>query len=387
MIRDLQLEVSNLKEGNVSLVKQLAREKILRQRSIDTSAEKYQTMEQDLDAAIEAQDNAEEALKDFLKAGRERIAIREERGRGKPVNDKFVRHARTLLSTGGSARSTLEQLHLNAAFFLSEKEYALFLADVPSIRWFQYHREGLGLESYLYTLMRIAKCERVLQWGFDETSLDGIGTLNQWVRIEEMGEVHVLTLECAGLLTGGTALKVGEHVKVFWQRGQQAMMMLREVMGGEADMYVPLVNGGISLSKLCGVMHDTCNSANAIARRIRVLRDESGSELYGDEEWRRMLGVHEREWLDFLCGNHLRNLHFDAFLRLFEAYIKVPPSAPETDLVCTPNCTNSYYNPAHKTVLRLRVNWVRHWKWCVRNLGAEFALSLGVTRLYELFAN
>ncbi len=80
--------------------------------------------------------------------------------------------------------------------------------------------------------MRIAKCERVLQWGFDETSLDGIGTLNQWVRIEEQGEMHVLTLECAGLLTGDTALKVGEHVKVFWQRGQQAMTMLREVMAG-----------------------------------------------------------------------------------------------------------------------------------------------------------
>jgi hypothetical protein len=97
--------------------------------------------------------------------------------------------------------------------------YALFLADVPSIRWFQYHREGLGLESYLYTLMRIAKCERVLQWGFDETSLDGIGTLNQWVRIEELGEVHVLTFECAGLLTEGTALKVEEHVKVPYDHG------------------------------------------------------------------------------------------------------------------------------------------------------------------------
>jgi hypothetical protein len=185
-------------------------------------------MEQDLEKAIEAQDDAEDGLNEFINEGRERIAIREERGRGKPVNDKFVCHARTLLSTGGSARSTLEQLHLNAAFFLSEKEYALFVADVPSLRWFQYHREGLGLESYLYTLMRIAKCERVLQWGFDETSLDGIGTLNQWVRIEEAGEVHVLTLECAGLLTGGTALKVGEHVKVFWQRGQLAMTMLRE---------------------------------------------------------------------------------------------------------------------------------------------------------------
>jgi hypothetical protein len=74
----------------------------------------------------------------------------------------------------------------------------------------------------------------------------------------------------------------------------------REVMGEEADTYIPLVSGGINLSKLCGVMHDTCNSANAIARRVRVLRDESGSELYGEEEWRRMLGLHEREWLDFL---------------------------------------------------------------------------------------
>ncbi len=53
-----------------------------------------------------------------------------------------------------------------------------------------------------------------------------------------------------------------------------------------------------------------------------MLRDESGSELYGEEEWRRMLGEHEREWMDFLCGNHSRNLLFDAFLRLFAAYIK-----------------------------------------------------------------
>ena len=69
-------------------------------------------------------------------------------------------------------------------------------------------------------------------------------------------------------------------------------------------------------------MHDTCNSANAIARKMRVLRDDSGRNLYGEEEWRRMLGDHEREWVDFLCGNHSRNLHFDAFLRLFQTYIK-----------------------------------------------------------------
>jgi hypothetical protein len=318
----MEQEIEYTCVANGDLAKQLVREKSMRQRSVDAIAERLKKLEQDLEKAIEAQYDAEEELQEFKKEGRERIAIREEGGRGKPVSDKFVRHARTLLSTEGSARSTLEQLRLNAAFFLSEKEYALFMADVPSLRWFQYHREGLGLESYLYTLMRIAKCERVLQWGFDETSLDGVATLNQWVRIEEAGDVHVLTLKCAGLLTGGTALKVGQHVKVFWQRGQEAMNMLRELLGEEADMYIPLVNGGINLSKLCGVMHDTCHSANAIARTVRVLRDESGSELYGEEEWRRMLGEHEREWLDFLCGNHSRNLHFDAFLRLFAGYIK-----------------------------------------------------------------
>jgi hypothetical protein len=67
----------------------------------------------------------------------------------------------------------------------------------------------MGLESYLYTLMRIAKCERVVQWGFDETSLDGVATLNQSVRIEEGGELNVVTLECAGLLCGSTTKKVG----------------------------------------------------------------------------------------------------------------------------------------------------------------------------------
>ncbi len=56
-----------------------------------------------------------------------------------------------------------------------------------------------------------------------------------------------------------------------------------------------------------------------------MLRDESDSELFGQEEWGRMLGEHEREWQDYLCGNHSRNLHFDAFLRLFEGYIKVLP--------------------------------------------------------------
>jgi hypothetical protein len=150
-----------------------------------------------------------------------------------------------------------------------------------------------------------------------------VATLNQWVRLEEGGELHVVTLECAGLLSGSTTKKVAEHVRVFWERGQQAMAMLREELGAEADTYAPCVNGGVSLSKLCGVMHDTCNSANSIARAVRVLRDDSGRDLYSEAEWQLMLQDHEREWVDFLCGNHSRNLHIDAYARNFESYVKV----------------------------------------------------------------
>jgi hypothetical protein len=110
--------------------------------------------------------------------------------------------------------------------------------------------------------------------------------------------------------------------------------MLREQLGAEADTYVPLVNGGVNLSKLCGVMHDTCHAANAIARTVRVLRDDSGRALYGAKEWGRMAEDHEREWLDYLCGNHSRNLHFDAYLRLFSSYIKVSACPSPSTLHC-----------------------------------------------------
>ena len=62
----LKKEVSNLEAANDILAKQLAREKLQRVRMVDTSAEKYKNLEQDLVKAIEAQDNAEEALNDFI---------------------------------------------------------------------------------------------------------------------------------------------------------------------------------------------------------------------------------------------------------------------------------------------------------------------------------
>ena len=173
---------------------------------------------------------------------------------------------------------------------MPEGDKQTYIENVPKLRWFNLQREAMANESYLYTLSRLAKCECVLQWGFDETSLDGVPTLNQWCRIAEGEAYIVVTIECAGLLPGSSSAKISEHVRLTWERGQESLNLLRQELGAEADELVPLVNGGINLSKLRGVMHDTCNAANKVARLVRTLRDDSGKGLHGVEEWEAMQG-------------------------------------------------------------------------------------------------
>jgi hypothetical protein len=74
-------------------------------------------------------------------------------------------------------------------------------------------------ESLVYSFIAIARCTEVCQWEFDETSLNGIPTLNQWCRIHDGEGYRHVTIECAGLLTGSTAERVAEHVKLTWERG------------------------------------------------------------------------------------------------------------------------------------------------------------------------
>ncbi len=75
---------------------------------------------------------------------------------------------------------------------------------------------------------------------------------------------------CIGFLPGNTAAKVAEHVKLHWERGKRIIDLVREQLGVDADALVPLINGGVTLTKLCGSMHDTCNSANLIAKNVRM---------------------------------------------------------------------------------------------------------------------
>jgi hypothetical protein len=65
---------------------------------------------------------------------------------------------------------------------------------------FQHQREALGNEAWLYSMIEVARAKKVLQWGFDETSIEGTPTLNQWVLVPN-GELapRLITIQCAGI--------------------------------------------------------------------------------------------------------------------------------------------------------------------------------------------
>ncbi len=94
---------------------------------------------------------------------------------------------------------------------------------MPKVRWFANQREALGLEAVVYAFMAVGKirtvtlslflfpnlsftltltlsrtlplgaCDEVVQWGFDETTLDGTSCFNQWCLLRT-GKIHVLCL-------------------------------------------------------------------------------------------------------------------------------------------------------------------------------------------------
>jgi hypothetical protein len=97
---------------------------------------------------------------------------------------------------------------------------------------------------------------------------------------------------------------------------------VREELGPEVcDSLVPLVDGGVQLHKISGLMHDTCSTANRVAELMTELREEQARLYHGDEMWDTadpcMKEVHS-----FLCGNHSRNLLIDRFNNLRDAYLE-----------------------------------------------------------------
>jgi hypothetical protein len=78
-----------------------------------------------------------------------------------------------------SAHVVREIIILTARYLLPKEKL-----DVPVLDWFTALRESLGVEADLYTYMKIAAAQDILQLGFDETEISGQSTLNIWVKIQ-----------------------------------------------------------------------------------------------------------------------------------------------------------------------------------------------------------
>jgi hypothetical protein len=119
----------------------------------------YNDLKAELDAMVQQRQLEEERLLKLLRGCG--------RGGGKSLEFEFA--ARTILATGCSARAAKDNLLVGARLFLPPDKYDQFEREVPGERWFRTQRKGLGYEAWLYSMVRVAGSDSILQWGFDET--------------------------------------------------------------------------------------------------------------------------------------------------------------------------------------------------------------------------
>jgi hypothetical protein len=112
------------------------------------------------------------------------------------ISAEFEAFGRTVVGSGCSGRHARDTLLLAADYLLIQHEATKFKDDLPTTHWFARQREAVGSESFVYACLELAACENILQWGFDETSLDGHSTFNQWCLVRRAGTMGIVTLEC-----------------------------------------------------------------------------------------------------------------------------------------------------------------------------------------------
>ena len=177
---------------------------------------------------------------------------------GRPYTDDFEDHVRRLLSVGTSAEGCRKQLLYDCKYFLGDKAVESGHFKVPKVDWFCKMRESMGIASWLYSMIEIYSAEDVKQFGFDETGMSGVPTMNMWALLEKAGAVKVVKIGVADILVGGTAENCADHIEKCWKRGGQCIELLREDLGPElAESLLPKVRGGLELHKIGATQNDS----------------------------------------------------------------------------------------------------------------------------------
>ena len=84
------------------------------------------------------------------------------------------------------------------------------------------------------------------------------GIYSQWLIIRHSdGSTEAVAREAGGALVGAIAKEAASHVESTWERGQRVLEVLRDELADDAGELVPMVNGGLILSKLRSLMRTT----------------------------------------------------------------------------------------------------------------------------------
>jgi len=148
--------------------------------------------------------------------------------RGRPYAVEYERLSREVMSSGMSAQACQHAMELCSKYYLGEA--AASKLETPHIDWFTRQREGLGVESWMYAMIRIAGADKILQHGCDETGIDET------------------IIEAGAVLVDGTAEGCGQHIKTSFERGERAVVKclerLRELYGEEVAQFCLFEGGG-----------------------------------------------------------------------------------------------------------------------------------------------
>ena len=136
---------------------------------------------------------------------------------GRPFTDEFEALAKRCLAKGHAAEGIRVTMTQTADFLLDEKSRSAF--ESPAKDWFVKQREAVGYEAWTLVMIRLAGADKIIQYGFDETKIDGVSTCNQWVLVETDGNMELLIIEAAGVLVGGTSQQTAAHIDTTWARG------------------------------------------------------------------------------------------------------------------------------------------------------------------------
>ena len=149
-----------------------------------------------------------------------------------------------------------------------------------------------------------------------------------WVRVlDENNEPVTVHLESCGVLVGGKAVEVAQHIQALFKKAQSVVMRVREILMADGctlslvNQLVPVVDGGVRLHKLLALIHDTCNVANRTAAEVEPLKQADGMEYFGRANWSAM-PKERTKLLDNKCNHHLRQLPVVRFNKLATAHIK-----------------------------------------------------------------